>query len=132
MRLQVAGTLCIPLFLAAYGGLSTRSPHSGEPPKGVAVIETQSEGERTPLSIWIDGEETVAPYETCAWVVHVTGGTAPFTYNWWGGLSGSYFVLEGWLTQSDWEWVEVVDADQHADTAAIFIDVDDEYSCDYR
>lgn len=132
MSPRLAGVLCIPGLLVAYAGFSNTAPEPTTVPQDEVSLQEFSEATRTTLSVWIDGDDTVAPYEVCAWVARVSGGTPPYTYNWWGGLSGSNFFLEGWLPQSSWEWVEVIDADQQADTAAILIHVDESYSCDYK
>lgn len=89
-------------------------------------------GEPLPLSASITGAEEVAPDEECAWQAWTWGGTPPFSYDWWGALSGSTQTIFGELSESSYLWVEITDALSQADTAEIFIDVDEEYECDWK
>lgn len=86
----------------------------------------------SPLGVYISGSEEVAPHEECEWQAGVTGGWGTITYNWWGALTGSAQTVFGELSESSWLWVEATDADLQKDTASIFIDVDQMYSCEWK
>ncbi len=85
-----------------------------------------------PLSVYITGDEEIAPDEDCGWDTVVSGGTPPYSYNWWGALSGTDSYIDGNLDESSYLWVEVTDSGSQADTDVIFIDVDESYECDAR
>lgn len=85
-----------------------------------------------PLSVSITGDDTVAPDEECAWQAWTSGGTGPYTYNWWGGVTGTAQTVYGSLSQSETIWVAVSDATAQADTAQFYVSVDGGYSCQER
>lgn len=84
-----------------------------------------------PVSVGIVGDDEVAPNEECAWQAFASGGTPPYSYQWWGGLTGSTATIFGSLPQSSYIWVAVTDANAQADTAQILVDVDESYWCDW-
>ncbi len=84
------------------------------------------------LSALISGSDEVAPEEDCAWQAWPGGGIAPYSYDWWGALTGSSQTMYGSLSQSSYLWVEITDATSAVDTAQVFIDVDEAYECAWR
>ena len=83
-----------------------------------------------PLSAYISGDDEVGPYEDCSWQAFASGGTPPYSYSWWGGLSGSTQTIDGALSQSSYLYVAVTDAASQADTTQMFVEVDGSYECD--
>ena len=128
MRLRISITLLIPLFLLSWAVSSGTVPRSTtELAPGSAVSSVSS------LSVGIVGDEDLPPDEECAWVAIVGGGTAPYSYNWWGALTGSTRIIEGSLSESSYLWVEVTDALSQVDTAQILIWIDEEYDpCEWK
>jgi len=84
-----------------------------------------------PLSVEILGDEDVAPYEDCSWEANRSGGVPPFSYQWWGALSGSTTYVDGSLSESSYLWLAVTDSWSQTDTAQIFIAVDENYECEW-
>lgn len=86
-----------------------------------------------PLEAWIAGDEEVPPDEDCGWTAIADGGTTPYSYKWWGGLTGTSQSVIGSLHASSWLWVEVKDSSTPAayDTASILVDVDNGYTCQW-
>jgi len=84
-----------------------------------------------PLSVEITGSEQIAPNEECSWQAVVAGGETPFSYHWWGALSGSSQTVEGSLSASSYLWVAVTDGASSADTAQVLIQVDEQYECEW-
>jgi len=84
------------------------------------------------LAANLTGPEEAPPDEECAWQAWAFGGLAPFSYDWWGALTGSTQTIFGSLSSSSYLWVEITDSRSVADTAQIFIDVDEEYECDWK
>jgi hypothetical protein len=80
----------------------------------------------------ITGDDEVAPDEECGWQAWPNGGVLPFSYSWWGALTGSSQTIYGDLSESSYLWVEITDALSKKDTAQIFIDVDEAHECDWR
>jgi hypothetical protein len=85
-----------------------------------------------PLSASITGDEEVAPDEECGWQAWASGGVSPYSYDWWGALTGSSQTIYGELSESSYLWVEITDSSSQADTAQIFVDVGEQYECDWR
>jgi len=85
-----------------------------------------------PLSADLTGDDEIAPNEECGWQAWGSGGIPPYSYNWWGALSGSSQTIYGELSQSSWLWVAITDSRSVADTARIFISVDEAYNCDWK
>lgn len=83
-----------------------------------------------PPSASISGPEEVSPSESCQWQADVSGGTPPYTYSWWGALSGSSQTISGTVSSSSYLYLAATDSESQADTAQIFIDVDEAYECE--
>lgn len=84
------------------------------------------------LAASITGDDQVAPNEECGWQAQGGGGIPPYSYTWWGALSGNGQLIQGEIGQSSWLWVAVVDSRAVADTAQFLISVNPAYSCDWR
>jgi hypothetical protein len=82
-----------------------------------------------PLSADLTGDNEIAPEEECAWQAWGNGGIPPYSYNWWGALSGSSQTIYGELSESSWLRLAVTDSRSVADTAQLFINVDQAYTC---
>jgi len=50
----------------------------------------------TPLSVSISGPSHVRTNVTCTWTASVSGGTAPYTYDWVGGYGGYYNLAQSY------------------------------------
>jgi len=128
MRTRFIVALLIPFFLGAWAASSRDGygPSDGKAPgPNLRLIPS--------LSVSIVGDEDIPPNEDCAWQAIVSGGTSPYSYNWWGALTGSTEIIEGSLSESSYLWVEVTDALSQADTAQILIWVDEEFDpCEWR
>lgn len=83
------------------------------------------------MSVWIAGDDEIPPDEDCGWTAVANNGTSPYSYKWWGGLTGTTQSIIGSLHASSWLWVEIRDSATPAavDTASIFVTVDDGYTC---
>lgn len=95
-------------------------------------VETLSDAAAATVSVRIAGDDEVAPDEECAWQAIASGGSGNYDYSWWGALTGDEMNIFGSLPQSSWLWVEVTDrSSQAADTASIFINVDEAFECQW-
>lgn len=83
-----------------------------------------------PPSVYVAGDASVSPSESCSWQAIASGGTPPYSYSWWGALSGSSSSVSGTISQSSYLYVQVTDANSQTDTNQIFIDVDEAYQCE--
>ena len=86
----------------------------------------------TPLGVSIVGDDQVPPNETCSWVADTDGGTEPYSWSWWGGVSGTTQLLEASLSQSGYIWVQVMDADSLTVTDSLFVNVNGAYTCENK
>lgn len=76
----------IVLFAAAACG--------GEPT--AARSASSRRADLTPLSVSISGPSRVRTNVTCTWTASVSGGTAPYTYQWLGGYGGYYDLAQSY------------------------------------
>lgn len=77
-----------------------------------------------PLAASISGPAEVPDDEACTFDAIVSGGTPPFSYNWWGVLSGTTSSVTGTITHSGNAFLEVTDLAAAKDTAQFYVDVD--------
>ena len=101
---------------------------------GVWALSVQAHSSPTPdarpaLSVYITGADEVAPNEECAWQAIASGGTPPYSYSWWGALTGSNSIVFGSLAASSYLWVEVTDSNSDTDSDDFFITVDESAEC---
>jgi subtilisin len=83
------------------------------------------------LTADILGDDEIAPDEDCSWQADPSGGIPPYTYSWWGAVTGSTQTIDGALSSSSYLWLSITDAFSQADTAQIYIDVDENHECDW-
>ena len=95
---------------ADISGLVTHGDPPGPPPP-------------PPLSVEIQGPSTVPPNETCTWWATVTGGEAPYSYQWSGVLSGTGSQVWGSLSSSGTLRVDVSSSDSQIAWDESFITV---------
>jgi len=85
-----------------------------------------------PFSAYMTGDDEIAPEEECGWQAWGSGGVPPYSYNWWGALSGSTQTIYGELSESSYLWVAITDSWSNTDTAQMFIDVDEMHECEWK
>ena len=83
---QAASTLL--LFAAAACG---SEPTAARTPSGARAT-------LTPLTVSISGPSHVRASVVCTWTAVVSGGTAPYTYQWQGGVTGGYDLAQSYQT----------------------------------
>jgi hypothetical protein len=78
-----------------------------------------------PMTVTIYGPGTIRPNTTCYWWADVSGGTAPYTYYWYGGVSSWRTDSEFWAyaTRSFWLDVKVTDANGNVAWGSRYINV---------
>jgi hypothetical protein len=79
-----------------------------------------------PGSVTISGPTRVKPNQTCTWTASVSGGTAPFEYDWLGvtGSTNTQATTSSWSTIGNKVIsVDVSDADQTSQNAGLGINV---------
>lgn len=77
-----------------------------------------------PLIAEISGPSQVQPNDpACTWYADVTGGVAPYSYQWSGVLSGTGSSVSGSPSSSGWLYLDVTDSNQDADGDDFYITV---------
>lgn len=125
-----------PVFsLRSDGTVALRGIHFGYviPPYGDALMSNihRVEMDLGGLTVFDSGTPNVSifgPTEVpsgtyCRWDASVTGGIPPYSYEWFGLLSGSNPTVEGFVTSSDGLSVTVTDHLGRSRTASISVTV---------
>ncbi len=104
---------------------------SGHPVSGYAFLDFRF-GQRQPvcptpppppLSVSISGPTNVKPGAYCTWYANVSGGQAPYQYQWSGKLSGTNYEISGSLSQSGWLYLDVESNDDQNSGDEVYITV---------
>ena len=77
-----------------------------------------------PVRVTISGPSLVGPVMNCTWFANVQAGRGPFTYHWFGVLSGYSNSVSGSVSTAGWLNVEVWDAIGGYAATSKWIDVD--------
>ena len=77
-----------------------------------------------PLTGSISGPSLVRPSDACLWQAFPTGGVPPYTYNWYGVLSGTGPSVWGFVSSSGWLKVDIASSDSQQKTVMKFVSVD--------
>lgn len=83
-----------------------------------------------PVSVAIAGPSIVdAGIQNSWWADNLSGGVAPYTYQWWGVLSGSQSSISGSLSSSGTLFLKVTSTDGQTKTTSKFITVNQGGGC---
>jgi hypothetical protein len=83
------------------------------------------------LSASISGPSIVDGTSWCQWWTSPSGGSPPYTYHWWGALSGSGSTVSGVVSDNDYLFLTVIDDDGASVNMSHQIAVIDEWDpCD--
>lgn len=77
-----------------------------------------------PLSVGISGPNTVPPRSSEEWTALPTGGTAPYSYQWSGALSGTSQTVRGVVASSQPLYLDVWDSAGAHIFTSIYVTVD--------
>lgn len=137
----IGGDSGSPIFVPLYGNhVALAGIHFGQAPSGNNRHFSTLDGIEYDFNITLDvigdpvppiasivGPDEVNPNEDCSWEAEVQYGNSPFTYSWWGVLSGSGPYVDGSVSSSGYLYLAVSDSENEADTTQLYIDSDSQF-----
>lgn len=98
---------------ALYDGAIDRGPAGYDTQYGYGVLDANAAIQPyLPFTVSISGPSVVSPYDDfCEWSASVSGGEAPFQYQWSGILTGTSSTVSGSVSSPGWLYVDVFSND---------------------